>query len=63
MYKCPKCGGTRFSVYVESPIWEVDHNGIIQHEFVYIPDDSDTWECTDCGYKADGCDYLVDDKE
>lgn len=64
MYKCPKCGSEGyFDVYVNDPVWEADHNGIIQRQFVYLPDVSDTWECTDCGHKAYGFDFLVKDEE
>ncbi len=50
--KCPKCGGTTFYVTQD---WKSNCYG------VFFEDDSDIWECADCGYFGAGkefnCEY------
>ena len=59
-YKCPKCRNSRFDVYVtNTPIWTVDEDGEICEQHVFRPDETDVWECVNCGYKAKGYEFVI----
>lgn len=57
--KCPKCGGTEFSVNCTViQKWLVDSNGAYLEtledciDTISGPEDDDTWKCDKCGFEA-----------
>lgn len=63
---CPKCGNDTFRVTAHvTQDWEVDSEGDFIDclndavEITHQPDDDDIWECSGCGYSADGSEFLV----
>lgn len=66
MKKCPECGGKRFFVTAHvTQDWVVDENENWLNtydecgEITHRPDDSDIWECYECGYDAAGSEFNV----
>lgn len=66
MKKCPKCGCERF--YATAHVveeWIVDANGRQVEvtgpalEVLRLPDNEDTWICTECGYDDEGSAFEV----
>jgi predicted RNA-binding Zn-ribbon protein involved in translation (DUF1610 family) len=66
MKRCPNCGGKQFivSAHVVQE-WLVDDHGCFEQliedciEIAHEPDDSDIWECNDCGHEAPGYEFNV----
>ena len=64
MKKCPKCGAMSFCVTAHvTQDWVVDENGDFIKcineclEVTHFPDDSDIWDCNNCGYSASGIEF------
>lgn len=69
-YRCPKCGGFRFAVTAHvTQDWEVDDQGQFVRctndcvEVTHSPDMEDLWGCVDCGYSAEGKEFLVENQK
>lgn len=65
---CPKCGCGRFYVTaIVAQRWMMDSDGDVMdvvtdcEEVSHKPNDTDIWQCADCGYRAVGEEFNTDD--
>ena len=66
MKRCPKCGCTEFYVIAHvAQEWKVDKDGNFCDvtedciDVTHRPDDTDIWECAECGYEDRGKGFNV----
>ena len=66
MKKCPRCGNNKF--YITAHVtqdWVVDENGNFLETYndcidvLHYPDDEDLWQCTECGFEAEGEEFEI----
>ena len=60
-YRCPKCGAESFEATAHvTQDWRIDGNGAFLQslndcvDVTHYPDESDIWDCANCGYSASG---------
>lgn len=66
MKRCPECGCTEFYVIAHvTQGWKVDEDGnfcdvtVDYIDVTHRPDDTDIWECAECGYEDRGEEFNV----
>lgn len=70
MKQCPRCGAKEFfvSAHVVQD-WVVDENGTFLEiiddciEVTHYPDDTDIWDCAECGYSDRGSAFNSDNNK
>lgn len=64
MYKCPKCGNEEsFEVHINFPMFMIDGDGCVKRNYVTTYDNTDIFECYQCGYTDNGFGFLVNDED
>ena len=63
---CPRCGNKEFYVIAHvAQEWKVNENGYfcdVTQDCIGVthnPDDTDLWECTECGYEDRGSEFNI----
>ena len=64
-YRCPKCGGAKFSASAHvCQDWMLNEHGAFMEtidecsQVTHRPNDDDLWVCLDCGYDAAGGEFV-----
>lgn len=64
--RCPECGGMNFYVTCHvTQEWVVDEKGDFLEcnddcmEVMHYPDENDIFDCKDCGYSAEGREFVT----